>query len=66
MSHNIDSPVDHFGVTPRQIIRSVAQAVDELEVAARRAHPRQQPGPARQLVDDPRDDEGARRAIAAT
>ena len=27
---NIDSPVDHFGVTPRQIIRSVAQAVDEL------------------------------------
>ncbi len=27
---HIDSPVDHFGVTPRQIIRSVAQAVDEL------------------------------------
>jgi formylmethanofuran dehydrogenase subunit A len=29
---NIDSPVDHFGVTPRQIIRSVAQAVDELKL----------------------------------
>jgi formylmethanofuran dehydrogenase subunit A len=29
---NIDSPVDHFGVTPRQIIRSVAQAVDELRL----------------------------------
>jgi formylmethanofuran dehydrogenase subunit A len=29
---NIDSPVDHFGVTPRQIIRSVAQAVDELKM----------------------------------
>ncbi len=26
----VDSPVDFFGVTPRQIIRSVAQAVDEL------------------------------------
>ena len=29
---DIDSPVDHFGVTPRQIIRSVAQAVDELKL----------------------------------
>jgi formylmethanofuran dehydrogenase subunit A len=29
---NIDSPVDHFGVTPRQIIESVAQAVDELKL----------------------------------
>jgi formylmethanofuran dehydrogenase subunit A len=29
---NIDSPVDHFGVTPRQIIGSVAQAVDELKM----------------------------------
>src|SRR5437764_3559968 len=28
----VDSPVDHFGVTPRQIIRSVAQAVDELRL----------------------------------
>jgi formylmethanofuran dehydrogenase subunit A len=29
---DIDSPVDHFGVTPRQIIESVARAVDELKV----------------------------------
>ena len=29
---DLDSPVDHFGVTPRQIIRSVAQAVDELKL----------------------------------
>jgi len=29
---DIDSHVDHFGVTPRQIIRSVAQAVDELKL----------------------------------
>ncbi len=29
---DIDSPVDHFGVTPRQIIRSVAEAVDELKL----------------------------------
>jgi len=29
---HIDSPVDHFGVTPRQIIKSVAQAVDELKL----------------------------------
>ncbi len=28
----VDSPVDHFGVTPRQIIRSVAQAADELNL----------------------------------
>ncbi len=28
--HSIDEPVDHFGVTPRQIIRHMAQAVDEL------------------------------------
>ena len=28
----VDSLVDHFGVTPRQIIRSVAQAVDELKL----------------------------------
>jgi formylmethanofuran dehydrogenase subunit A len=26
----VDTPVDHFGITPRQIIKSVAQAVDEL------------------------------------
>ena len=38
---DIDSPVDHFGVTPRQIISSVAQAVDELQIAAPRPHPRQ-------------------------
>ena len=29
---DLDSPVDHFGVTPRQIIQSVAQAVDELKL----------------------------------
>ncbi len=29
---DIDSPVDRYGVTPRQIIRSVAQAVDELKL----------------------------------
>ena len=29
---NIDSTVEHFGVTPRQIIRSVAGAVDELRL----------------------------------
>src|SRR4051794_31007417 len=29
---DIDSVVDHFGVTPRQIIRGVAQAVDELQL----------------------------------
>ncbi len=29
---DIDSPVDHFGVTPRQIIQSVAEAVDELKL----------------------------------
>ena len=28
----VDSVVDHFGVTPRQIIASVAQAVDELKL----------------------------------
>ena len=28
----VDSVVDHFGVTPRQIIMSVAQAVDELKL----------------------------------
>ena len=28
----VDSLVDHFGVTPRQIIKSVAQAVDELKL----------------------------------
>ena len=28
----VDSAVDHFGVTPRQIIQSVAQAVDELKL----------------------------------
>ncbi len=29
---DLDSPVDHFGVTPRQIIKSVAEAVDELRL----------------------------------
>ena len=29
---DVDSPVDHFGVTPRQIIQAVAQAVDELKL----------------------------------
>ena len=29
---DIDSPVDHFGVTPRQIIRSVAEGVDLLKL----------------------------------
>lgn len=29
---DLDEPVDHFGVTPRQIIRSVAAAVDELKL----------------------------------
>ncbi len=29
---DVDTPVDHFGVTPRQIIRSIAQAVDELRL----------------------------------
>ena len=30
MSRTSIRPVDHFGVTPRQIIESVAEAVDEL------------------------------------
>ena len=29
---DLDTPVDHFGVTPRQIIRSMAQVVDELRL----------------------------------
>src|SRR5579864_2790467 len=29
---SVDFPVDHFGVTPRQIIMSVARAVDELKL----------------------------------
>src|SRR5579864_5834066 len=29
---SVDLPVDHFGVTPRQIIMSVARAVDELKL----------------------------------
>ena len=63
---DLDTPVDHFGVTPRQIIAAVARAVDELRPAAPRAHPLQQPGPAGQLDDDARDDEAPRRAIAGT
>jgi formylmethanofuran dehydrogenase subunit A len=30
--HGIDDPVDHFGVTPRQIVREMAAAVDELRL----------------------------------
>lgn len=30
--HSVDEPVDHFGVTPRQIISSLARAVDELHL----------------------------------
>ena len=30
--HNLDEPVDHFGVTPRQIITGVAQAAGELRL----------------------------------
>jgi formylmethanofuran dehydrogenase subunit A len=30
--HTLDDPVDHFGVTPRQIIGSVAQAAGELQL----------------------------------
>ena len=30
--HSIDDPVDHFGVTPRQIIGGVAQAAEELRL----------------------------------
>jgi formylmethanofuran dehydrogenase subunit A len=29
---DLDSPVDHFGVTPRQIIAAIAKAVDELRL----------------------------------
>ena len=29
---DLDSAIDHFGVTPRQIIAGVAQAVDELRL----------------------------------
>ncbi len=29
---DLDTSVDHFGVTPRQIIRSIAQAVDDLRL----------------------------------
>ena len=29
---DLDTPVDHFGITPRQIIRSMAQVVDELRL----------------------------------
>jgi formylmethanofuran dehydrogenase subunit A len=29
---DLDAPVDHFDVTPRQIMRSIAQAVDELRL----------------------------------
>ncbi len=52
---DIDSLVDHFGVTPRQIIRGVAQAVDELTIAPSGPHSRQQPRSPRQLGDDARD-----------
>jgi formylmethanofuran dehydrogenase subunit A len=30
--NNVDQPVDHFGVTPRQIIGGLAQAADELRL----------------------------------
>jgi formylmethanofuran dehydrogenase subunit A len=30
--HGVDDPVDHFGVTPRQIIREMAAAADELRL----------------------------------
>ncbi len=29
---DLDTPVDHFGITPRQIIRSMAEVVDELRM----------------------------------
>ena len=47
--HGLDEPVDHFGVTPRQIIGGVAQAAAELAPAAPGPHPLQQPRHARQL-----------------
>lgn len=34
-ARSIDDPVEHFGVSPRQIIRDVAQAVDELQLPHR-------------------------------
>ncbi len=54
---DLDTPVDHFGVTPRQIIRSIAQAVERIAVAPFGARPHQQPRPSRQLDDHARDHE---------
>ena len=56
----LDDPVPRFGVTPRQIVVGLAQAVADLGIP----HPVhihcQQPRRARQLGHDARNDEGAR------
>ncbi len=59
--HGLDQPVDHFDVTPRQIIGGVARAAARTAPAASRAHPLQQPRHARQLEHDAGNDEGPRR-----
>ncbi len=64
--HSLDQMVDSFDITPRQIIRDVAQAVDELQLPHSRPHPLQQPGLARQLDDHARDTQSRSKAIAAT
>ena len=46
--------------------RPLPQAVDELQLPHARAHPRQQPGPARQLDHDAGNDAGCWKGIAAT
>ena len=46
----LDEQVDHFDVTPRQIIGGVTEAVDELGLPHPGAHPLQQPRACRQLA----------------
>jgi formylmethanofuran dehydrogenase subunit A len=60
--HTGRSVVDHFDVTPRQIIRELAPRRSTTWAAAFGPHPLQQPGHARQLADHARDDESPRRA----
>ena len=60
-SRRSTTAVDHFGVTPRQILVELARGGRRAGLAAPGPHPRPQPRPARQLGDDAGDDEGARR-----
>ena len=58
---DLDSAVDHFGVTPRQIIAGGRTGRRRASPAAPGPPPLHQPRPAGQLDDDARDDEAARR-----